>query len=456
MRVRLVARLGDYDLVVGARHPRTAGHARPPARQRAAELARRRTSTERPIPDLTSGFRAARREYLLEFLHLLPNGFSTPTTTTLAFIKAGYNVAFEPIAARAARRHVEDPARPRRRQVSADLAEGHHHLQPAAHLRARERGRVRARRGRTARGTSSITARIPNGAVLLLLFSILIMLVGLVSEQISTLRFEGRRCRNAESARPASRPTTSGTTCRSSSSELLAIADVSVHGDRRRLARRHRRGRRRARRGDPGRVHRAASHRPARPRAVVPRGHSPALATDADFVCQMDADLSHDPKYLPDLVAMAAARRRPRRSARATCKGVSVVNWPLRRLILSTFANWYVRTITGLRGARLHHRLPLLAPRGRSPRCRSTASSRTATRSCRVTVPGRSTPAATSARCRSSSSSAAWARRRCRAASCSSRCFTPWRCLGACGHGRIRSPRLRPARHVRAVGRCRA
>ena len=60
--------------------------------------------TERPIPDLTSGFRAARREYLLEFLHLLPNGFSTPTTTTLAFIKAGYSVRFEPVEARAARR----------------------------------------------------------------------------------------------------------------------------------------------------------------------------------------------------------------------------------------------------------------------------------------------------------------------------------------------------------------
>ena len=56
--------------------------------------------TGRRIDDLTSGFRAARREHLLEFLHLLPNGFSTPTTTTLAFIKAGYNVAFEPIDAR--------------------------------------------------------------------------------------------------------------------------------------------------------------------------------------------------------------------------------------------------------------------------------------------------------------------------------------------------------------------
>ena len=55
--------------------------------------------TGRPIPDLTSGFRAARREYLREFIHLLPNGFSTPTTTTLAFIRAGYSVAFEPVNA---------------------------------------------------------------------------------------------------------------------------------------------------------------------------------------------------------------------------------------------------------------------------------------------------------------------------------------------------------------------
>ena len=53
----------------------------------------------RPIPDLTSGFRAARRDCLLEFLHLLPNGFSTPTTTTLAFLRAGYSVRFEPVDA---------------------------------------------------------------------------------------------------------------------------------------------------------------------------------------------------------------------------------------------------------------------------------------------------------------------------------------------------------------------
>src|SRR5262249_5852702 len=80
--LRLTARLGEYDLVVGARSAETqAGSGR---RWGNAVLNRLATYlTEREIPDLTSGFRAARRECLREFLHLLPNGFSTPTTTTL-------------------------------------------------------------------------------------------------------------------------------------------------------------------------------------------------------------------------------------------------------------------------------------------------------------------------------------------------------------------------------------
>ena len=49
------------------------------------------------IPDLTSGFRLIDREKAEEFLHLYPNGFSFPTTSTLAFISAGYSVAFMPI-----------------------------------------------------------------------------------------------------------------------------------------------------------------------------------------------------------------------------------------------------------------------------------------------------------------------------------------------------------------------
>ena len=50
-----------------------------------------------PIADLTSGFRAVRRRRFLEFLYLLPNGFSYPTTSTMAFFRAGYSVGFVPI-----------------------------------------------------------------------------------------------------------------------------------------------------------------------------------------------------------------------------------------------------------------------------------------------------------------------------------------------------------------------
>lgn len=51
------------------------------------------------VADLTSGFRAVRAEKFLEFLYLLPNGFSYPTTSTMAFFRAGYSVAYVPIHA---------------------------------------------------------------------------------------------------------------------------------------------------------------------------------------------------------------------------------------------------------------------------------------------------------------------------------------------------------------------
>ena len=69
------------------------------------------------------------------------------------------------------------------------------------------------------------------------------------------------------------------------------------------------------------------------------------LASDADLVCQMDADLSHDPSYLPALVA--AARRFDVVIGSRYLHGVSVVNWPLHRIALSAAANRYVRAITG-------------------------------------------------------------------------------------------------------------
>ena len=49
------------------------------------------------VADLTSGFRAVRADKFREFLHLLPNGFSYPTTSTMAFFRSAYPVAYVPI-----------------------------------------------------------------------------------------------------------------------------------------------------------------------------------------------------------------------------------------------------------------------------------------------------------------------------------------------------------------------
>jgi dolichol-phosphate mannosyltransferase len=75
-------------------------------------------------------------------------------------------------------------------------------------------------------------------------------------------------------------------------------------------------------------------------------GLARALDMNVPIVAQMDADLSHDPAYLPSLVAalddadLAIGSR--------YLNGISVVNWPLRRIALSAFANRYIRAITGL------------------------------------------------------------------------------------------------------------
>jgi dolichol-phosphate mannosyltransferase len=75
---------------------------------------------------------------------------------------------------------------------------------------------------------------------------------------------------------------------------------------------------------------------------------SQAITMDVDLVCQMDADFSHDPQYLPALVRGVVEGGHDLVIGSRYLHGVSVVNWPLSRLILSTFANRYVRGITGL------------------------------------------------------------------------------------------------------------
>ena len=96
--LRLADAVGASDLVIGARAARDQPAVR--ALGNAIFQALASWLTHRPIPDLTSGFRAARRDRMVEILHLLPNGFSYTTTSCLAFLKAGHNVAFLPVVAR--------------------------------------------------------------------------------------------------------------------------------------------------------------------------------------------------------------------------------------------------------------------------------------------------------------------------------------------------------------------
>jgi glycosyltransferase involved in cell wall biosynthesis len=109
---RLLAKLDEgYDMVVGARGwGDQAGVGRGVANGFYNWLASKMTGHR--VDDLTSGFRAARADKFLEFVHLLPNGFSYPTTSTMAFFRSAYPVAYVPI--RAAERVGKSHIRPLR------------------------------------------------------------------------------------------------------------------------------------------------------------------------------------------------------------------------------------------------------------------------------------------------------------------------------------------------------
>jgi len=188
---RLASRLGEYDLVIGARSMSTQANA---ARRLGNGTLNWLASylTGRDIPDLTSGFRGARREHLREFIHLLPNGFSTPTTTTLAFIKAGYNVAFEPVEART--RIGQSKIR-----LARDGAKFLIIILKIVTLFSPLRVFLPISLASFAVGaayafwTIATQQHVTNSSVLLIMLSVIVFLVGLVSEQISALRFEGRQ-----------------------------------------------------------------------------------------------------------------------------------------------------------------------------------------------------------------------------------------------------------------------
>lgn len=189
--LRIVGRLGEYDLVVGARasHTQASG-----ARRLGNGVLNAFASfmTGRPIPDLTSGFRGARTTCMREFLHLMPNGFSTPATTTMAFMKAGYNVAFEPIEAR--QRTGSSKIR-----LARDGAKFLLIIMRVITIFSPLKIFVPISGAAALVGlayggwTVATQSKIPNGSVLLLMFAVVVFLVGLVSEQITTLRFGGRQ-----------------------------------------------------------------------------------------------------------------------------------------------------------------------------------------------------------------------------------------------------------------------
>ena len=96
----------------------------------------------------------------------------------------------------------------------------------------------------------------------------------------------------------------------------------------------------------PGRID--VMHRTARRglgRSYVD-GIRSALDRPVDVICQMDSDLSHDPRHLRDLIA--ASQRADVVIGSRYVPGGAVVNWPLRRRLLSRFANVYIRLVTRL------------------------------------------------------------------------------------------------------------
>ena len=187
--LRVAQQLGQYDLVVGARTLGQASRARGIGNAFLNRLASYLSGRE--IPDLTSGLRGARLSILREFIHLLPNGFSTPTTTTMAFLKAGYNVTFVPIEAQTRVGHSKI-------NLSRDGMSFVLILLRVITIFSPLRIFLPVSFAAFALGTgyaifTIITERhVTNSSVLLITLAVIIFLVGLVSEQISALRFEGR------------------------------------------------------------------------------------------------------------------------------------------------------------------------------------------------------------------------------------------------------------------------
>ena len=185
---RLIDKLQEgYDMVVGARDWRSQSTF---GRGIANGLYNRLASwmVGHRIDDLTSGFRAVSMSRLNEFLHLLPNGFSYPTTITMALFRAGYNIAYLPIHAneRTGRSHIK-PLRDGLRFLLIIFRIGTLYSPLKLFLPV---SFTFLFLGVSYYSYTFFTQeRFTNMSALLLVTSVLIFLIGLVSEQITSLTY---------------------------------------------------------------------------------------------------------------------------------------------------------------------------------------------------------------------------------------------------------------------------
>lgn len=186
---RLIAMLDEgYDMVVGARD---SGSQASVGRWVANAIYNRFASwvVKHKVQDLTSGFRAANAEKFREFMHLYPNRFSYPTTATMAFFRSGYSVAYVPI--KAAKREGKSHIRPIRDGLRFLLI-----MIRICTLYSPLRIFLPCSFAFFSTGlcyyiyTYMRDGRFTNMSALLISTSIVVFLIGLVSEQITALTYQ--------------------------------------------------------------------------------------------------------------------------------------------------------------------------------------------------------------------------------------------------------------------------
>jgi glycosyltransferase involved in cell wall biosynthesis len=195
----LLDKFGEgYDMVVGARQAGSqAGIHRAVANDIFSRFAT--WMVMQPIADLTSGFRVVRARRFRQFLYLLPNGFSYPTTITMSFFRAGYSVAYVPI---------HSPRRSSGASHIRPLRDGVRFLLiiiKIGTLFSPQRLFLPISAGFFLTGvgyyayTYLTAGRFTNMSALLFISAIFTFLVGIISEQISALHFKDIDTRDIES-----------------------------------------------------------------------------------------------------------------------------------------------------------------------------------------------------------------------------------------------------------------